>query len=38
MLNQMKKKVLYIYANILYGWAMSDYLPYDELKFLKKIN
>ena len=27
-----KKKILYIDANSLYGWAMSEYLPYDETK------
>ena len=27
-------KLLYLDANILYGWAMSEYLPYDELKFV----
>ena len=29
-----KKKVLYIDANNLYGWAMSEYLPFDEIKFV----
>ena len=27
------KNVLYKDANNLYGWAMSEYLPYDEIKF-----
>ena len=27
------KKILYVDANILYGWAVSEYLPYDEIKF-----
>ena len=27
------KKILYVDANNLYGWAMSDYLPYDEINF-----
>ena len=27
------KKTLYIDANNLYGWAMSQYLPYDDIKF-----
>ena len=27
------KKILYIDANNLYGWAMSESLPYDEIKF-----
>ena len=27
------KKILYDDANNLYGWAMSEYLPYDEIKF-----
>ena len=26
------KKILYVDANKLYGWAMSEYLPYDEIK------
>ena len=31
------KKILYIDANNLYGWAMSESLPYDEIKFEKDI-
>ena len=31
-----KKKILYIYANDLYGWAMSQYLPY-EIKFDRNV-
>ena len=31
-----KKKILYIDATNLYGWAMSEYLPYDENIFSKK--
>ena len=27
------KKILHVDANILYGWAMSESLPYDEIKF-----
>ena len=27
------KKILYVDANNLYGWAMSENLPYDEIKF-----
>ena len=27
------KKILYVDANNFYGWAMSEYLPYDEIKF-----
>ena len=27
------KKILYIDANNLYGWDMSEYLPYEEIKF-----
>ena len=26
-------KILYKDANNLYGWTMSEYLPYDEIKF-----
>ena len=28
-----EKKILYIDANNLYGWAMSQSLPYDDIKF-----
>ena len=31
------KKILYKDANNLYGWAMSEYLPYDEIKFDKNV-
>ena len=31
------KKILYIDANNLYGWAMSQYLPYDEIKFVDNV-
>ena len=27
------KKMLYKDARVLYGWAMSECLPYDEIKF-----
>ena len=27
------EKILCKDANILYGWAMSEYIPYDEIKF-----
>ena len=27
------KKILYIDANNLYGWAMIQYLPYDDIKY-----
>ena len=38
MQNQMKKKeMLYIDANNLYGWAMSESLLYDEIKFGKNV-
>ena len=32
------KKILYIDANNLYGWAMSESLPYDEIKLDNNIN
>ena len=28
----MKKKILYKGANNFFGWAMNEYLPYDEIK------
>ena len=31
------KKILYIDANNLYGLAMSQYLPYDDIKFDKNV-
>ena len=31
------KKILYIDANIIYGHSMSQTLPYDEIKFDKKV-
>ena len=31
------KKIFYIDANNLYGWAMSQYLPYDDIKFDNKV-
>ena len=31
------KKILYVDANNLYGWAMSEYLPYDEIKFDRNV-
>ena len=33
-----KTKILYKDVNNLYGWAMSEYLPYDEIKFDKNVN
>ena len=27
------KKIFHVDANNLYGWATSEYLPYDEIKF-----
>ena len=30
------KKILYIDANNLYGWAMSQYSPFDEEKFVEQ--
>ena len=32
-LSDESKKILYVDANNLYGWAMSEYLPQDEIKF-----
>ena len=32
------KKILYIDANNLYGWAMSESLPYDEIKLDNNVN
>ena len=32
-----KEKKLYKDANILYGWAMSEYLPSDEIKFDRNV-
>ena len=31
------KKIVYIDANNLYGWAMSEYLLYDEIKFDRNV-
>ena len=31
------KKILYVDAINLYGWAMSEYLPYDETKFDRNV-
>ena len=30
-------KILYEDANNLYGWAMSEYLPYDEIQFARNV-
>ena len=32
------KKILYFDANNLYGWAMSQYLPYDGKKYVDNVN
>ena len=38
MCNQMIiKTILYVNANNLHGWAMSEYLPYDEIKFDRNV-
>ena len=29
--------ISYLDMNNLYGWAMSEYLPYEEFKWLKKL-
>ena len=31
------KKILYVDANNLYGWAKSEFLPYDEIKFDRNV-
>ena len=31
------KKILYVHANNLYGRAMSEYLPYDKIKFDRNV-
>ena len=31
------KKILYKDPNKLYGWATSEYLPYDEIKFYNNV-
>ena len=31
------KKILYVDANKLYGWAMSEHLPNDEIKFVNNV-
>ena len=31
------KKILFFDANNLYGWAMSESLPYDEIKFDRNV-
>ena len=30
-------KILFVDANNLYGWGMSDYLPYDEIEFDRNV-
>ena len=35
-INEENKFILYLDANNLYGWAMSQYLPYSEFKWLNK--
>ena len=32
-----EKKILYLDANNWFGWAMSEYLPYDEVKFDRNV-
>ena len=31
------KFILYLDMNNLYGWAMSEYLPYERFKWFKKM-
>ena len=33
-----KTFILYLDMNNLYGWAMSEYLPYEEFKWFKNLN
>ena len=33
----MRKKILYADAKNLYGWTMSEYLPYDEINFGRNV-
>ena len=33
-----KKCILYLDMNNLYGWAMSEYLPYEEFKWLRNVD
>ena len=32
-----RQHLSYVDKNNLYGWAMSEYLPYEECKWLKKM-
>uniref|UniRef100_A0A914DTK1 DNA-directed DNA polymerase n=1 Tax=Acrobeloides nanus TaxID=290746 RepID=A0A914DTK1_9BILA len=36
--NEISKYLMYLDANNLYGWAMIQKLPYDELKFKENFN
>ena len=35
--NKQSTFITYLDKNNLYGWAMSEYLPYSEFKWLKKM-
>ena len=37
-LNKQSTFITYLDKNNLYGWAMSEYLPYREFKWLKKVD
>ena len=34
--SESSKYIMYLDANNLYGWTMSQYLPYSEFKWLNK--
>ena len=38
MIKQNRKYISYLDMNNLYGWTMSDYLPYGRFKSLKNID
>ena len=36
--NKQATFVTYLYKNNLYGWEMSEYLPYSEFEWLKSVD